>query len=717
MYKYLLFAEPKALVFYSSATAIDVFNDLYFATTKMRQLIFRAGDDPSSKSNLPLDKALKLKPRETINILKVLRVTWKDSVGNPGKDERRRTSKGNIKLINQIPKQGMEGGSGPQKASSGSRVVTLLMGTNKLNFFEILLDLKLKKIEKAKRVQFSYKSSLKRLSSNSKFVLAGRRQVLMVSSNFIFYYSEHEKKFRLLKLMREKIINVEPDYISPDTLYILTKKTLMFGKITSLNNNALAFKETFKEPNKRKFIGFKAMRRKLAFFNKQRQIRIFELDKQDFTYKIEIFRSFKTPFDFEKLHVVNGDILAIHDENYLYSLSLKMNRIWQIVNLSDSHFALLPSGEVISLRKQSENLFSVSQIKVKTYMKQNKVNKYLMLTPYERLKVVFAYLSRKFLKMFKFQDYNKVIYKLLLKMNLSNRVIKRPEFKPEVLKFYNLISHFSCKMKDGQHPTSMLACPPVPAKPLYQNASRRRSLQTLPQPSSSPPSSPEHFTEPVMVQPPDMESEISSTASTSPSKSRKYNYVVSKPYIDIRLPRKNSPRNKPDPQAQLKKIQLKGSAHYQKFLRFRSFDPYPKDSIDSVYARYQSRLQRIKLGKTYIRSLKILRSIHPKNLAGELFFITDKFNLKNNFNFLVSIFMGIDQYLWLSDVNRRLTFSCLVVETKKKVDYFHQKGGSTTFEKQFLVLFKNKPEFLEKFDGGVEMARQLQTDDTQAISL
>ena len=55
MYKYLLFSEPKALVFYSSATAIDRFESYLFATTKMRQLIFRETSPNATKASINLE--------------------------------------------------------------------------------------------------------------------------------------------------------------------------------------------------------------------------------------------------------------------------------------------------------------------------------------------------------------------------------------------------------------------------------------------------------------------------------------------------------------------------------------------------------------------------------------------------------------------------------------------------------------------------------------
>ena len=108
-----------------------------------------------------------------------------------------------------------------------------------------------------------------------------------------------------------------------------------------LPGGRITFQETMRLPNTRKFVGMKAMKKKLIFYNKYKQIRIYELDKQDFTYKIEILQSFKQPLDFSDLCVINEDVIAVHDQKYLYCLSLKMNRIWQIVNLND----ILKEGE------------------------------------------------------------------------------------------------------------------------------------------------------------------------------------------------------------------------------------------------------------------------------------------------------------------------------------------------------------------------------------
>lgn len=651
MYKYLLFSEPQSLVFYSSATALARHGAFYFAVTKMKQLIFRSNEKTSSKANIPLGKALQLSRTETVNLLKVVSLEdsqpvkaalapesehfFENSIDQPECENDARNGNVSSTRVPEAPAHG-----------KNAKTCLLLLGTSKLNFYLVQVGLANQKILEIQKVSFGYKSSLKRLSSNSCLVSVSPELTLLVSANFIFYLTPDEPRFKLLKILKEKALSVEIDFQNKKRIYILGKKALLFGLLQSLPGGALSFKETRRLQNKRKFTEMRAMRKKLVFLNKHRQLRVYELDKEDFTYKIEIFQSFKQPLVFSGLHVVNGDIICIHDQKYLYALSLKMNQIWQILNLSDSHFAVLPDGQILTLQPKSENLFSVAQVRLKTYQKANKINKYLRLSKLEKLKVIFSYLNRKFLKLYKFQDYKKVIYDLLLKMNLSNALIRQPEFKAEVLKFYNLTTDFSLKIDRSAVKASSVRVPHRRAGGLTSRAMDSGSA---------------------------FRSNVSEASSTSPSPrsspSRKKNldYMVVKPYVDIRLPRKNGPKAPPSDALIMEKIMVKGRKHYQKFLRFKRADPFPKDCIDSVYARYQSRLERIKLGKFYLRNIvRFFQNDRIELAAENLFFYAYKFDMKNNYKLLHSIFMGIDLWLWAGPVERKVHYRVLLIGIKEK---------------------------------------------------
>ena len=651
MYKYLLFSEPQSLVFYSSATALAHYQSFYFAITKMKQLIFRSNEKDSTKATISLTKSLKLSKSEIIPLLKVLSIETSSS-SKKGFSQLQSESQSLMKNSeitaiennHNVPNVASELENNLESNEKVTQTCSLLLGTSKLNFFVVLIDLKSQKILEIQKVNFGYKSTLKRLSSNSCFLSPKEGLTYLVSANFIFYMTSNEPRLRLLKILKEKPISVELDFQNKNQIYILGKKQLIFGKTNSLPGSGVSFTETLRLPNKRKFIGMKAMRKKLVFFNKYKQIRIFELDRQDFTYKVEICQSFKQSLNFSNVYIINGDIIAIHDEKYLYCLSLKMNRIWQIVNLSDSHFAILPDGQILTLQPKSENLFSVAQIRLKTYKKTNKINKYLSLSKYEKLKIIFAYLTRKFLKLFKFQDFNKVIYNLLLKMNLSNGIIKQSEFKVEVLKFYNLITDFSLKIEKSAVKGSIKKIQGVQAR-----HNRRRE-----QDSGSA-----------------LGSTKSSKSSTSPSpqkniKRRNLNYMVVKPYVDIRLPRKNGPKVDQSDEIILRKIMVKGQKHYNKFLRFKEFDEYPKDCIDSVYARFQSRINRIKSGKLYLTNIVKYFTKDPIKRAEYLFFFAYKFEMKNNYKLLHSIFMGYDLYIWAGALQRKFYYQVILNGIEKK---------------------------------------------------
>ena len=639
MYKYLLFSEPQSLVFYSSATALAQHSSYYFVATKMKQLIFRSTAANSVKATLPLTKALQLSRSETVNLMHVLSleegVTKKGRMSSKGGQQgptvygSSNENESNMGNMSRLESASIEA---EDKQTS---TCSLLLGTSKLNFYVMLIDLHFQEIREIQKVQFGYKSSLKRLSSNSKLVALREGLTLLVSANFVFYLTSNEPRFKLLKIMKEKVLSLEVGFQNKDELYILGKKQLIFGKLETIPGGRISFQESRTVANKRKFIGMKAMRKKLVFFNKHRQLRIFELDKEDFTHKIEVFQSFKQPLDFGDVHVINGDILAVHDQKYLYCLSLKMNRVWQIVNLSDSHFAVLPDGQILTLQPKSENLFSVAQVHLKTYQKANKINKYLALSKYEKLKVIFGYLTRKFLKLFKFQDYNKVIYDLLLKMNLSNGLIKQPEFKAEVLKLYNLITDFSVKVDRSAVKASKDSRVKTEGGSVYGSSHSRRS-STSPSPQSSP-----------------------------KKKKKNLNYLVVKPFVEIRLPRKNN-INEMSEEALMKKIMCKGSRHYSKFIDFRRKDNTPSDSIDSVYARYQSRLIRIQKGKFYVNNLLKYLKKNVFELVGHLFFICIKFNMKNNVKYLHCLIMGFDLDRWMSPVNRKVHYQVLLDGVNKK---------------------------------------------------
>ena len=636
MYKYLLFSEPQSLVFYSSATALAQYSSFYFAITKMKQLIFRSKDKNANKASIPLSKPLQLSKSETVPLMQILSLDTSvsskpslvlESNSNSSSNVRTSFSENNGSISNvSLPNDNT-----PMNTERKGQTCSMLLGTSKLNFFIVLIDLQSQKILEIQKVNFGYKSTLKRLSSNSRFISPKKGLTLLVSANFVFYITPNEPRLKLLKILREKALSVEVDFLNKNQLYILGKKQLIFGCMENLPGNGISFKETQRLTNKRKFIGMKAMKKKLVFFNKHKQIRIFELDRQDFTYKIEINQSFKESLNFSNIYVINGDILAIHDEKYLYCLSLKMNRIWQIINLNDSHFAVLPDGQILTLQPKSENLFSVAQIRIKKYQKANKINKFLSLSKFEKLKIIFAYLTRKFLKLFKFQDYNKVIYNLLLKMNLSNGIIKQPEFKAEVLKFYNLITDFSLKIDRSAVNGSKI---------------RRLNVQTNPQDSGSALRS----------------NRSASSTSPSPQKKKKknLNYMVVKPFVDIRLPRKNSPKMKQSNEVILKSIMVKGQKHYNKFLRFKEFDEYPNDCIDSIYARFQSRINRIKSGKRYLTNIVRYFTKDPMEKAEHLFFFAYKFEMKNNYKLLHSIFMGFDLCNWVSPIQRKFYYQVLL---------------------------------------------------------
>ena len=666
MYKYLLFSEPQSLVFYSSATALAQKGFYYFAVTKMKQLIFRSNEKNSTKANLNLGKALHLSKTENVSLLKVLDIETsamnsKDfpqnssSLPNSSHIFSELKSENDARIANVSSNPKIE----EQTPTKMKSTCSLLMGTSKLNFFVVLIDLFTQKILEIQKVNFGYKSSLKRLSSNSIFMSPSPDVTLLICANFIFYLTHDEPRFKLLKILKEKTISLQIDLLDPKKIYILGKKNLIFGKMEELPGGRITFQETMRLPNKRKFVGMKAMKKKLIFYNKYKQIRIYELDKQDFTYKIEILQSFKQPLDFSDLCVINEDVIAVHDQKYLYCLSLKMNRIWQIVNLNDSHFAILPNGEVLTLQPKSENLFSVAQIKIKTYQKSNKINKYLSLNKYEKLKIIFAYLTRKFLKIYKFQDYNKVIYDLLLKMNLSNGLIKQPEFKAEVLKFYNLITDFSLKV---------------------DRSAVKGSLTSLNHPSEA--SQPKNLDSGSAYEcNKSGPSSTSQTSNNSPIKKKNMNYLVVKPFINIRLPRKNGTTSLPSDEFILQKIMVKGQKHYQKFLKFKEKDPYPNDSLDSVYARYQSRLQRIKFGKHYLTNYVKVVKLDLKLLAEHLFFFSYKFNMKNNIKVLHCIFIGFDLWLWMSPLERKFHYQVLLTGVGNKVQYLQNHQMVEKFRK------------------------------------
>jgi hypothetical protein len=614
----------------------------------MKHLIFRSNQKESVKANIPLAKPLQLSRSENVSLLKVLSLesspcNSKDSISRSTSSAQSLGPSSNFNMENDTANLNVSSGGDKNFNSTDnqSQTCSLLMGTTKLNFFVVLINMQNQKILEIQKVNFGYKSTLKRLSSNSCFISPRPGLTLMVSSNFLFYMTSQEPRFKLLKILKEKAISVEVDFQKKDKVYILGKKFLTFGELQELPGGAMSFNETLRMPNKRKFTEMKAMRKKLVFMNKHKQIRIYELDKEDFTYKIEIFQSFKQPLNFAKLEVINGDIICVHDQKYLYCLSPKMNQIWQIVNLNDSHFAILPDGQVLTLQPKSENLYSVAQIKFKTYQKANKINKYLSLSKYEKLKIIFGYLTRKFLKLYKFQDYNKVIYNLLLKMNLSNGLIKQPEFKVEVLKLYNLITDFSLKVDRGA------------VKPSSMNNLESANQSRLDSGSA-------------------YESNKSGISSTSPSprsspiKKKTMNYMVVKPYVDVRLPRKNGPKETTSENQILEKIMVKGQKHYQKFLRFKQGDPYPKDCIDSVYARYQSRLKRINSGKLYIKNCVRFCTRNPLVLAEQLFFVSDKFNMKNNIKLLHCIFMGFDLWLWASPLPRKVHYQVVLNGIREK---------------------------------------------------
>lgn len=314
-----------------------------------------------------------------------------------------------------------------------------------------------------------------------------------------------------------------------------------------------------------------------------------------------------------------------------------MNRIWQIVNVSDSHFAILPDGQTIYLDPKNESIKSVSQIVLKTYMKHNKFNKYLSLPKYEKLKIIFAYLTRKFLKMYKFQDYNKLIYKLILKMKLSNGIIQLSEFKSEVLKFYNMISDFSIEDREINNDSlTNLTNELVSFSDSPLNNSKKGSVKA---------------------------SSIASLAGSEKntkirisSKIKSSNYMVIKPMVDIKLPRKQTSNNGENTELVLQRIHSKGNKHFQKFIRFKMNEDKNNDCLDSIYARYQSRLKRIKLGKFYLKSISKIWKQNNVEKAESLFFFSYKFNMKNNKKLLHSIFMGIDSYMWMSRSQRQFYY-------------------------------------------------------------
>lgn len=663
MYKYLLFSEPQSLVFYSSATALAQHDSFYFAVTKMKHLIVRSNEKSSAKVSIPLTNPLQLSRSETVNLLKVVSLADSSSAKATSAVTQlstNSTNPTNLELENDARNGNVSSPDEFEFLANGKneRTCSLLMGTSKLNFYLVMVGLTSQKILEIQRVSFGYKSSLKRLSSNSRLLSPFAGLTLLVSANFIFYLTPDEPRFKLLKILKEKAISVEIDFQNKNQIYILGKKLLLFGILQRLPGGTLSFKETTRLQNKRKFTNMRAMRKKLVFMNKHQQLRVYELDKKDFTYKVEIFQSFKQPLVFADLRVVNGDIICIHDQKYLYALSLKMNQVWQILNLSDSHFAVLPDGQILTLQPKSENLFSVAQVRLKTYQKANKINKFLRLSKYEKLKVIFAYLNRKFLKLYKFQDYNKVIYNLLLKMNLSNALIKQPEFKAEVLKFYNLITDFSLKIdRSAVKASSMRISTNQPTSRALDSGSAYQSNT----------------------------SEASSTSPSprnSPSKKKNLNYMVVKPYVDIRLPRKNGPKVPASDELILEKIMVKGRKHYQKFLRFKRADQFPNDCIDSVYARYQSRLERIKLGKFYLRN--IVRFFQKERIAmaaDNLFFYAYKFDMKNNYKLLHAIFMGVDLWNWAGPVERKVHFRVLLIGIREKWKYDWEKLMEETSQK------------------------------------
>ena len=654
MYKYLLFSEPKSLVFYSSATAIDRFDSYLFATTKMCQLIFRENSANATKASINLKNTMKLAGSESLAFMKVIRITRQssDQIGqkNPINDFRN-LSPVNIKSKNV---------SSNLDRTFKSVTAKILIGTSKLNFYVLTVDLISKKVTNCESIVFSYKSSLKRLTSNSKIIPLSDGKVLLLIANFIFYWTPFDTRFRLLKILKEKAISVEIDYDfeNEKKIYILCKKHIIFGEIMEMRNGTMTFQESKKELNKRKFKGMKAMRKKLIFFNKEKQLRVYELDKQIFTYKVEFMQGFKQSFDYKDVHVINGDILTFHDSKYLYCLSLKMNRVWQVVNVSDSHYVILPDGKVLTLQSQSENLFSIANLTLKTYQKHNKINKYLALkNPIEKVRVIFAYLAKKFLKMFRFGDFNKVIYKLLLKMNLSDGLVKTPEFKPEVLKLYNLIRDFSVKSHTLSPPDSPQSLTNISGNSCNASLSPcSSSMRELPSETAS-----------------DQPESISSSSSVSrhplvkPPKT--LNYMVVKPFVNIQLPRKNAEKKDEDESVHLQKIALKGRKHYQKFLLFRTKDAWSKDCIDSVYARFQTRLQQIQSGKLHIQSIVKYFIYDFQSRVEALFFFSKRFLMKNNIKLLHSIFIGIDSYMWCCAPERMLHYRVIKISIQRKLQF------------------------------------------------
>ena len=647
MYKYLLFSEPQSLVLNSSATALTSNDSHYFAITKTKHLIFRSSQKGSLKAQIPLEKALQLGRSENVSLLKVVNLesscqsknfssNWTSLAQTTGFFS-------NFKSENDTMDLNVSSSFAKNSNSIGSLPGTcsLLLGTSKLNFFFVFINMQDQKILGIQKINFGYKSTLKRLSSNSRFISPQPGLILLISSNFVFYMTSEEPRFKLLKILKEKVISVQMDFQKKDQMYILGKKFIIFGNIQELPGGVISFNETLRLPNKRKFIQMKAMRKKLIFMNKYKQLRIYELDKQDFTYKIEIFQSFKQQLKFSKMEVINGDVICVHDHKYLYCLSPKMNQIWQIINLNDSHLAILPDGQVLKLQSKSDKLFSVAQIKIKTYQKANKINKYMALSKHEKLKIIFGYLTRKFLKKYKFQDYNKVIYNMLLKLNLPNNIIKQPEFKIEVLKLYNLITDFSLKVNRPVVKQSYSANSYTPNNPQVNSGSAHQSTNSG-------------------------NCQTSSNQKTIPKIKKTMNYMVIKPYVETKLPRKNGVKKTTSENQILEKIMIKGQKHYQKFLRFKAKDPYPKDCIDSVYARFQSRLRRISSGKLYIKNCVRFCRVNPLGLAEQLFFISYKFNMTNNVKLLHCIFMGVDLWLWASPFSRKIYYQVILDAVREK---------------------------------------------------
>lgn len=628
MYKYLLFSQPKSLVFYSSATAIDRHSDYYFAVNKMKQLIFREGTPGADKSTLSLDKLLKLSKSENVNLLKIISIQAYPS--DPFQDESPRNSN-----------EGSIATSPINSSQSIEKQADILIGTNKMQFFMLHLSINTSSMTKITKLEFSYKSILKRLSSNSRLIQFNQNKVLLITSNYILYLNKNDTRFKLLKVFKEKILGFEFDCQNQHKIYVLCKKELIFAEIREVAGGNLAVEVLSKQVNKRKFVGMKSMKHKIVFFNKLCQIRIYEKDKDEFTYKIEIMKSFKQNIQFDDLYIINDEIICFHDEKYLYSLSLKMNKITQIVNVSDCHHLILPNGQILNIQTKSENLISVSEIKIKTYFKSNKINKYLSLSKYEKLKIIFAYMSKKYLKMYKFQDYNKVIYDLLLQMNISNVIVKQPEFKSEVLKLYNMISDFSVKSNYVSPPVSPIINDDIKINKKSATFDKRNSLQILP--NSSRAESKSGQTDLLICS--------STTKNSSQNK-----FMVHKPLIEIKLPRKHSNGSRLNENLALHKIKLKGNKHYVKFMRFKSIENNKIDCVDSIYARYQSRLERIHKGKYFIQSFNRFYKRNDFVKADLLFFYSHKFDLKNNFKLLYSIFIGLDLYFWMCPPQRNLYF-------------------------------------------------------------